>query len=372
MRRARELERAKLADPDSMRYSLEDIRGLIDRAERAATEPASCPIRPALSDLLRSPARMLADRSSWPTRRRVWAATPGASDQYRRWLDDRAHAKGGAWETARHRPPERGARARREGQAEAPGPASAADVAADFADLDSWIARCVTGDPRGTDTARGELVEEHPPAIREAQALAWLTRHEPWPFPVGERCAVFGTEDQPNLPASPARDLMPFEDDAHAALIVPTTVGETAITLYFLVEPMPAKTMIAADWIDLPDGWGSRGEVGRTVNGDPDAPDVRALTEAANDWWGALAGNPVKRGRGRLRGDHTTWTPELVWSQLAEYKATHGPRPPKLADFLFEIGMHRTTWGTLHGEWGWSWAQFKEPVYGRLPDKHRP
>jgi len=368
LRRARELERAKLADPDSVRYLLEDIRGLIDRAERAATEPASCPIRPALSDLLRSPARVLADRSSWPTPHRVWAATPGASDQYRRWLDDRAHAKGGAWETARHRPPDafqripHGAPPTREGQAEAPGPASGDGVAAEFADLDSWIARFLTGEPSGTDTAVDELVEEHPPAIREAQALAWLTRHTPWPFPVGKRCAVFGTEGQPNLPATPARDLMPFEDDAHAALIVPATVGETAITLYFLVEPMPARTMIAADWIDLPDGWGSRGEVHRTVNGDPDDPEVVALTEAANAWWGHVAGIP--QGPGRPKG--TTYRSfEDVLDLLAQRRLERGKTPPTLAHFCEEHGLSQDTFERNLRVWGVRWSQARAMIYGK-------
>jgi hypothetical protein len=155
---------------------------------------------------------------------------------------------------------------------------------------------------------------------------------------------------------------MPFEDDAHAALIVPATVGETAITLYFLVEPMPAKTMIAADWIDLPDGWGSRGEVRRTVNGDPDAPDVRALTEAAKAWWGHVAGIP--QGPGRPRG--TTYRSfEDVLDLLAQRRLERGKTPPTLGHFCEEHSLAQDTFERNLRDWGVRWSQARAMVYGK-------
>ena len=353
-----ELERARQC-PDDAKYSEAQLLAVIERLE--AQQRESVPVSKAVTALLADPAGVLADRERWPSLDDLATATDLLTTNYLEWLRERAIAVGGAWEQVFHRSHGWGAPMNPEAC--------------------EWI-----GEPEHTaDGIEKLLLRRNPgyddaPLNPEAQALEWMARHVRRPYAVGKGCPELAD----GFPAAALRDLLPFDGNVHAALILPVTVGSTRMDLFFVVERQERQTMLAGEWMPLPDGWGTAGVVRPwMVAGEPYAPGVEAVWNAACGWWGELSGNPVKRGRGRPAGSGGYRAFGDFLAALREYRDTISSERPSSINALYKVAKGaegaeakerfiNETWVIspdtlerfLYDEWKVGWPEMVDMVYG--------
>ena len=307
--RARDLLASKRANPDAVPFTLEQCEDHVDRLE-ALQARQERGLNAAVARLLASPVDVLADREQWPSAADLADGTDQLAAAYRRWILAGAEDAGGSWAAAVRALSVQGA-----------------------ADQDDHHAR----------------------------ALHWLLRHAKVPFPVGKACLAV----RDGFPAAAARALMPFDDDAHAALVLTVPVADRRVTVFSLARRKPYEVLLNGEWLPDSPHWVIDGTDVRT-----DPPRPRGFSDtrgAAKRWWKSLAGLRIEPGHPKGQRDRA---PRAVIDALVAYKTEHGSIPPTLEQFLDhaltdrEGSARRTTWRRLSRDWGLSWPELCHAVYG--------
>ncbi len=270
--------------------------------------------------LLETPGDVLSDSEQWPSADDLGDAGVQATDAYRTWLLERTTLAGGQWEDAAR-----------------------------------WL--------RVRDTSRQD--DPH------TRALQWLLRHATMPFPVGTSCP----ELRDGYPATTARELMPFDDDGYAALVVPLLASDRRSTLFFMARQVRYEVLLEGEWLPQP-GPGDVAEPGlpvwvidgHEVRVIPPIPRVHLeMIRNARTWWKTLAGLRIEPGRPKGSRERTA---RDVIDKLRAYKALHGPIPPSRDEFLADcVGIEPTQWQRLKDDWAIDWRDLREAVYGSTTRK---
>ena len=198
----------------------------------------------------------------------------------------------------------------------------------------------------------------------------------PAPFPIGRDCLEWDCG-----PFGALRELVPFDGDLHAAVILPETINGRPNVWFLLVEPVPVYTIAVNRPVspgieargermeDLPDQWAYCGKLARTVDGK-----ARARCRAT-PWVRWLAGKTVREGQARMERwdmDGRVWTPGRMGEALLQFRMEHGPQAPKLHQFLSFLAERsdfphhesgKNKWDRLSDEWRISWADLSGWVY---------
>jgi hypothetical protein len=308
--RARDLLANTRANPDAERFTLEQCEAHLTRLEALHTAQERGP-NAAITGLLASPAAVLADRDRWPRADDLADGADLLADAYRAWIVGRAMEAGEPWREAAH-----------------------------------WVR--VHGAARQND-----------PYTR---ALAWLLRRPTLPFPVGKACP----EVRDGFPAAAARDLLPFDDDVHAALLLPILVGDLGVTVFFPAHREPYEVLIDGEWLPGPDRCVIDGTDPRTH---PVRPRGFSDTRRhATIWWKSMAGLrivPGERNRERKR------SPRQMIDALIAYKSENRDGPPSRDEFLENVGIEPTQWQRLKDDWGIDWKELRQSVYGTARRERR-
>lgn len=316
--RAHNLLAAKSADRNAVSYSREQCEELIARMEafQERREPAP---NERMALMLKRPADVLYDRAQWPRADDLGSLAAQTTGIYRAWIHGRAMRAGGVWEAAARWSP-------------------------------------IHGAPLKDD--------------RHTIALQWLLKHASMPYLVGKACPEFAD----GFPAAAARELMPFEDDVHAALVLPLPADARTVMLFFIAVRGHQEVLLEGEWFPPPDP---------DEDGDPSLPvwiidgrDVRSIPshlrkcgdvkQRARSWWKSMAGLPIRSGR--PPGSRTR-TPRQLIDALIAYKAEHGPLPPSCEEFLVSVGIKRTQWQRLTDDWDITWVVLRKAVYGNAKRK---
>lgn len=264
---------SKHADPAAVAYTVEQCEDLLAHLETLKEQQQRGP-NERITRLLESPTDVLSNREQWPDIADLSGGADLLIDAYRRWLLAHAKEYGEPWEEAAR-----------------------------------WV--MVHGTSRENDP--------------HARALAWLLRHASIPFPVGASCP----ELKDGYPAAAARELMPFVDDAQAALVVPLLAADRNVTLFLMARRVQYEVLLDGEWrpaspVPIIDG--------KDVRTNPPRPRNFSNTRRhARTWWKSMAGlriDPGERNRDRDR------SPRQMIDALIAYKTDNGPEPPSQEAFM--------------------------------------
>ncbi len=318
--RAHNLLAATTADPNAVNYSREQLEELIARMEafQGRREPAP---NERMARMLKRPADVLSDRAQWPRTDDLGSVAAQTTGMYRAWILGRAMRAGGGWEAAARWSP-------------------------------------IHGAPLKDD--------------RHTIALQWLLKHASMPYPVGKACPEFAD----GFPSAAARELMPFDDDVHAALVLPLPAGERTVMLFFMAVRGHQEVLLEGEWGPLPVPDEDEDEKPGFPVWIIDGKDVRSIPprprkcgnvmQRARSWWKSMAGLPIRSGR--PPGSRTRIPRQLIDALIA-YKAEHGPFPPSCENFLEYVGIERTQWQRLIDDWDITWVVLRKAIYGNAKRK---
>jgi len=316
----------KRANPDAVKHTLKQCEAVVVRLEAMRARQERGP-NERIVRLLETPVVVLSDRVHWPNADDLSEAGVQATAAYGAWLVERARQVGGPWEAAARWSPENG--------------------------------------PPGEND-------------RHARALLWLLRHATVSFPVGASCLELAD----GYPAAAARELMPFDDDAHAAIVLAVPSDDRDVTFFFMARQERYELLFEGEWLPGPDPDGDAEPGlpvwvidGTDVRTTPPRPrGFRDTRRDARRWWKSMAGLRIEPGHPKGRRDRTS---RQMIDALIAYKAQHGPTPPPLKQFLDhaladrEESSRRTTWRRLSRDCKLSWQVMRREVYGTARRQRR-
>jgi hypothetical protein len=173
-----------------------------------------------------------------------------------------------------------------------------------------------------------------------------------------------------------ARDLMPFEDDGYAALVVTVDTERQPVTLFFMAGKVWGQVLYEGEYLprlDPAEGAGGAifqwGLNGSSVRITPPRPrQCGDLTKNARRWWKSVAGGRLTPGR---PAGTRKRAPRDLFNELMDFKVVQGPIPPSEEEFFEAIGLSSTQLHRLTGDWEISWPEIVRAVYGDARHRRR-